>query len=123
MQIAFAAVNGVKSNSDRSEHLKKNQKGGYRFNGYAVNAGTFADAGEASGTEDPCTLTMPGQEVTVTAELAFADGLGAVAGQSISLDGDIGINFYMELSEEVSANESAYMLFTIPAGGKTETKL
>ncbi|MGX8704779.1 MAG: InlB B-repeat-containing protein, partial [bacterium] len=95
---------------------------GYRFNGYAVNAGTFADAGAASGTEDPCTLMMPGQEVTVTAELAFADGLGAVAGQSISLDGDIGINFYMELSEEVLANESAYMLFTIPSGGKTETK-
>ena len=32
--------------------------------------------------------------------------------RSISLNGNIGLNFYMDLSEEVLADETAYMLFT-----------
>ena len=48
---------------------------------------------------------------------AFADGIGArLYGYSLSLNGNIGVNFYMELSEEIAANESTYMLFTLPNG-------
>lgn len=57
---------------------------------------------------------------------AFADGLGArLVGHSISLDGDIAVNFYMELSDSVIAHkDTAYMHFTIPVGsGTTEQKM
>ena len=53
----------------------------------------------------------------------FADGVGArLAGNTISLDGSIGVNFYMELTPEIAASQTAYMQFTIPNGDKTETK-
>ncbi|MCQ2469898.1 MAG: hypothetical protein MJ100_08820 [Ruminococcus sp.] len=48
---------------------------------------------------------------------AFEDGIGArLAGVSLSLDGSIGVNFYMELSENVIADENAYLLVTYPNG-------
>ena len=60
---------------------------------------------------------------TYAEEPAFADGVGArVIGHSISLEGDIGVNFYMELAPEIAQSQTAYMLFTIPNGDKTETK-
>ena len=61
---------------------------------------------------------MPACDVTVSAEFCFGDGIGArLAGYSLSLDGDIGVNFYMELSDEVIAHkDTAYMKFTIPSG-------
>ena len=68
-------------------------------------------------------FTMPDKEVTVTAEFTYADGVGAsVIGHSISLDGDIAVNFYMELAPEIAASQTAYMQFTIPNGDKTETQ-
>lgn len=60
-------------------------------------------------------FTMPHREVTVTAEFTYADGVGAsVIGHSVSLDGDIAVNFYMELDPEIAQSETAYMHFTIP---------
>ena len=42
------------------------------------------------------------------------DNLGVrKAGHSLSLDGDIAVNYYMELSESVAASDSAYMSFTV----------
>ncbi len=53
----------------------------------------------------------------------FADGIGAkLAGYTLSLNGNIGVNFYMELSEEIANSETAYMQFTLP-NGTTETVL
>ena len=47
-------------------------------------------------------------------------GIGVrLAGHSISLDGDIGVNFYMELSDEIAGSSTAYMHFTIPIGSGT----
>ena len=90
---------------------------GYQFSGYAASAGTLGR------TENPYTLTMPDEDVTVTAEFGFFDGVGArLVGHSISLQGDIGVNFYMELAPEIAQSDTAYMLFTIPNGDKTETK-
>lgn len=51
---------------------------------------------------------------------AFQDDLGALYSASVSLDGDIGLNFYMELADEVAADSGAYVQFTLPDGnGKT----
>ena len=45
------------------------------------------------------------------------DGIGAkLAGYSLSLTGNIGVNFYMELSDDVVNDESAYMNFILPNG-------
>ena len=47
----------------------------------------------------------------------YVDGIGAkLAGYSLSLTGNIGVNFYMELSDDVVNDESAYMNFTLPNG-------
>lgn len=54
----------------------------------------------------------------------YIDGLGAkLAGYSLSLAGNIGVNFYMELSDEVAAGENAYMNFTLPDGTQTQVKV
>ena len=45
-----------------------------------------------------------------------------VVGYSISLDGDIGVNFYMELSDAVVNSETAYVHFTIPKDGEPDTQ-
>ena len=48
---------------------------------------------------------------------AIIDGIGAkLAGYSLSLTGNIGVNFYMELSDDVVNDESAYMNFILPNG-------
>ncbi len=47
----------------------------------------------------------------------YIDGIGAkLAGYSLSLTGNIGVNFYMELSNDIANDESAYMNFTLPNG-------
>ena len=51
----------------------------------------------------------------------YMDNIGArLVGHSLTLDGSVGVNFYMELSSEVTDDSSAYMEFTLP-GGKTST--
>ena len=53
----------------------------------------------------------------------FEDGIGEqLYGNSLSLEGDIGVNFYMMLADDIASSETAYMQFTTPAGSKTETK-
>lgn len=52
---------------------------------------------------------------------AIIDGIGAkLAGYSLSLTGNIGVNFYMELSDQIIADEGAYMQFTLPNGTVTK---
>ncbi len=47
----------------------------------------------------------------------YIDGIGAkLVGYSLSLTGNIGVNFYMELSDDVVNDASAYMNFTLPNG-------
>ena len=49
----------------------------------------------------------------------YTDGIGAhLAGHSISLEGDVAVNFYMELSPEVLTHDGAYMQFTVPNTSK-----
>ena len=43
------------------------------------------------------------------------DGMGVtLAGHTLSLDGDIAVNFYMLLDDSVATSEGAYMQFTVP---------
>lgn len=47
----------------------------------------------------------------------YSDGIGEhLAGHSISLDGNIGVNFYMELDNSVIEDSKAFMKFTLPNG-------
>ena len=51
----------------------------------------------------------------------YIDGIGAkLAGYSLSLTGNIGVNFYMELSNQIIADKGAYMQFTLPNGTVTK---
>ena len=43
-------------------------------------------------------------------------------GHSITLDGSIGVNFYVELTDELLASDTAAMVFTVPNGSKTDTQ-
>lgn len=61
-------------------------------------------------------FNMPYDDVTITAE--FMSKMLV----SLSLSGDIGINFLMLLDPEIAASKTAYMQFTIPTGDTTETK-
>lgn len=48
---------------------------------------------------------------------AIYDGIGAhLAGYSVSLNGSIGVNFHMDLTQDVLDDNEAYMLFTLPNG-------
>ena len=52
---------------------------------------------------------------------AIIDGIGAkLAGYSLSLTGNIGVNFYMELSDQIIVDKDAYMQFTLPNGTVTK---
>ena len=56
-------------------------------------------------------------------QTVYTDGVGAeLYGYTLSLDGDIGVNFYMELSDAVADSDTAYMHFTIPKNGDPDTK-
>ena len=46
----------------------------------------------------------------------FRDGIAALYGYSISLNGDISINFYFDVSEETKNDAAAYILITYPNG-------
>ncbi len=86
----------------------------------AVGAGkatiTATATNGTESTDDDVNATC---EVTVP----YEDGIGAqLVGYSLSLDGDIGVNFYMELADDIAASETAYMQFTIPAGSETKTE-
>ena len=91
--------------------LNVTPESGYTTKSVSVN-GTAIEP-----VEGVYSFTMPTKNVTVTAEFkrVFSDGIGErLTGYSVSLEGDIGVNFYMELDDSVAANENAYMQFTLP---------
>lgn len=51
----------------------------------------------------------------------YMDGIGALAGYSLTLEGNIGVNFHMELESSVINDANAYMQFTL--GGKEYKKV
>ena len=76
---------------------------------------------EGGGASEPiiytATVEFDGSIYTDTKEY-YTDGFGAkLYGYTLSLDGDIGVNFYMQLSDDVAHSDTAYMHFTIPKNG------
>ena len=67
-------------------------------------------------------FVMPAEDVSI---LAIIETFNAahLYGHSISLDGDIGVNFYMELDQSILSSQTAYMQFDVPDGKKTETQI
>ncbi|MCR5478733.1 MAG: leucine-rich repeat protein [Ruminococcus sp.] len=90
---------------------------GYAVKSISVNDGDVALTDNGDGTYS---FTMPAGDANVTAEMKPFDV--HLYGHSLSLDGDIGVNFYMDLDDSVKNSETAKMIFTVPNGSKTETQ-
>ena len=111
-----SAINGGKVTADVQEAKE----------GDTVTLSVIPDEGYSIGTvkanndiltstDSTYTFTMPAENVTVTADFFFTDGIGArVVGHSLSLAGDIGVNFYMELDSAIANSDTAYLHFVIP---------
>ena len=96
---------------------------GYAVGSVSVNDGVVDVTDNQDGTYS---FIMPAEDVTVTAEFkrVYSDGIGEhLAGHSLSLNGNIGVNFYMELDADVIADPDAYMLFTLPNGKPQDVKI
>lgn len=46
-----------------------------------------------------------------------------LAGYTLSLEGDIGVKFYVAMKDELLTNRDAQMVFTVPEGNKTTTQI
>lgn len=54
----------------------------------------------------------------------WLDGMSALAGHSLSVDGKIGVNFHMELTDAVVAKkDTAYVQFTLENGATSQVKV
>ena len=85
--------------------------------GYSVKSVKYNGTEATKNADGTYSFEMPAEDVTVTAEFkrVYSDGIGEhLAGHSLSLNGNIGVNFYMELDADVIADPNAYMLFTLP---------
>ena len=92
---------------------------GYRFDGWYDLVGTKV-------SEDTEYTFDVQKNTALVAKFALANmgpnGVGAeLVGYTLSLEGNIGVNFYLKLSEEVLADAGAYMNFTL--NGKDHSKV
>ena len=66
---------------------------------------------------------LPVKAIFVSTDVDEEENVDAdvkLAGYTTSLNGKIEMNFYMDLSDEVAADEDAYMQFTLPGSNHTE---
>lgn len=78
---------------------------------------TFAHNTFQSGVYDIEVSVMLADNTIVTRNVTFyANRYEKLAGYTLSLNGNIGVNFYLELSKEILADKEAYMQFTLPDG-------
>ncbi|MBQ2581938.1 MAG: leucine-rich repeat domain-containing protein, partial [Ruminococcus sp.] len=83
----------------------------------------FVDGKEVANNSDGTySFVMPAKDVSILAIIEPFDATH-LYGHSISLDGDIGVNFYMELDQSILSSQTAYMQFDVPNGKKTETQI
>ncbi len=70
-----------------------------------------------AGSDHPVNVTFAGDLSTVDM------GLGEhLYGYSVSVEGDIGVNFFVELNNALLTSDTAKMVFTVPNGKKSETQ-
>ncbi len=74
------------------------------------------ELGGYSNTDEPLDHNFENGFCTVCGAM---DGVAQVKGYSISLGGNIAVNYYMVLADEVLADENAEMVFTVPNGDST----
>jgi len=83
-----------------------------------ISSGTITEENRSvmNGTKFYCIITDSAgkQVITDTVTLHVVDSGASLAGYTLSFDGDIAVNFYMELSDAVINANTAYMHFTIP---------
>lgn len=90
-------------------------------NGYApynVSVSDGTDSVEVTEAENgTCTFTMPSADVKILADIDLSEEIGVrLAGNSIILGDDIGVNFFVEICPSVAHNSTAFMRFTLPNG-------
>lgn len=91
--------------------------------GFVISSVWYNDTELTPDAQGQYSFNMPDTDAHISAIFDFADNVGAkLLGHSISLKGDIGVNFYMELSQRISDDENAYMHFTIPTGADSYEK-
>ena len=71
---------------------------------------------------DPAVSVVTGNSTYTAQFTEVQKSLSVLVGHSISLDGDIGVNFYTLLSDDIANSDTAYMHFTIPTGSGTTTQ-
>lgn len=77
------------------------------------------EKGSALGTEDATALAEAITKVEGIVDELNAEFVGKFVGHTLSLSGNIGVNFYMELADDVVMDEAAYMWFQV-AGKETK---
>ena len=68
----------------------------------------------------------PGESFRVTDNshiFPVFDEYSHLAGYSLSLEGDIGVNFYMSMSDNLAQNDNTYVHFELPHGGSTNVSI
>ena len=76
----------------------------------------------ANNSDGTYSFVMPAKDVSILAIIETFDATH-LYGHSISLDGDIGVNYYMDLDQTILSSQTAYMQFDVPDGKKTETQI
>lgn len=133
--MIFCRMNPGRTENNWNDGVKWNQTIDLFFDGtnnmYTFNDNSWdAPAGTWSNRQHECSDIDSDSYCDVCDKLLDEVGVH-LAGYTLSLDGNIGVNFYMDLSEEVSSDETAKMVFTLANGttqnvdvkGKTPTPL
>lgn len=87
---------------------------------YTLPDGSYTKEASITYTYDSNTTNLYDNSILTLATEDY-DPVGVkLYGHSLSLSGNIGVNFYMELSQSVVDDENAYMQFTLPGVNHTE---
>lgn len=92
--------------------------------GEAIEKGTHIDE-DKNCICDNCGIALEHdyQNEKCTVCGAFENGIGRLTGYTLSLEGNIAVNFHMELDSRTIENPDAYMSFTLPDGGTAQIKV
>ena len=111
---------GKKADEKVSVTLSYGEEGAAVYSNSFANAAVKLEKSFTDGTEHFAAGDYADNTVLADKRLMAYDGMGFVRALALSLNGSIGIHFYMELSPELEGNENAYMEFTVPNGDKTD---